>query len=117
MVGVATDTRHEERLAFTERLTYRYGERYAGSALWHDVSRSGGRVHLGRYLRPGKSLLLTFGASAQFSAMVVWCRRAGNSADFEAGLWIPRNGEESVLHYTALAEEFAPEDGPATCVV
>ena len=62
-------------------------------------------------------MLLTFGAATQFTAMVVWCRRVGNSADFEAGLWIPTNGEESVLEYTALAEDFAPEDGPATCVV
>jgi len=116
MVGVATDTRHEERLPFAERVTYRYGERYAGSALWHNVSRSGGRIHLGRYLRPGRSLLLSFGPTTLFTAMVVWCRRAGNSADFEAGLWIPTNGEESVLHCTVLAEDFAPEDGPATCV-
>ena len=116
MVGVATDTRREERLPFAERVTYRYGGRHDASAVWRNVSRSGGRLYLGRYLRPGKSLLLTFGAATQFSAMVVWCRRVGNSADFEAGLWIPTKGEESVLHYTALAENFAAEDGEATCV-
>lgn len=116
MVGAATETRHEERLPFAERVTYCYGGQQGASAVWRNVSRSGGRVYLGRYLRPGRSLLLTFGAATRFKAMVVWCRRVGDSADFEAGLWIPTNGEESVLRYTALAGDFAPQDGPATCV-
>jgi len=103
-------------LPFTGRVAYRYGGQQGGSALWRNVSRAGGRIHLGRYLRPGKSLLLTFGTAARFTAMVVWCRRAGNSADFEAGLWIPPDGEDSVLDYTALAEDGAPDEGPATCV-
>jgi hypothetical protein len=123
------------RYAVNGSLTYRDADGEDGKAQWRDVSATGARVHLGRYLCPGRTLGLTFnalalpGAEAGLSgaafggtltgpATVVWCRQSQDTVEFDAGVVFPVEEEFSGFARTVLLdfalyqqEEYTPFDG------
>jgi hypothetical protein len=106
--GTPTSLR-EVRTVCGGRLTYRHdGPADSGPARWCDVSRTGARIALGRYLRPGRWVTLEFdaplvcGAPVQVRARVVWCRPSGDGLSFEAGLSVLRETPELALDFAAL---------------
>ena len=81
--------RRSHRHSLTGEVKYGYGLSHSGMARWLDMSDSGARLSLGRYVRPGTLLKLAAAADAAQSAIqsvVVWCRPAGEACEFEAGL-------------------------------
>ncbi|NIA12740.1 MAG: hypothetical protein GWP08_01575 [Nitrospiraceae bacterium] len=96
-----TGQRQAWRYDYAGMLRYHCGSENLGTATWCDVSTRGARIHLGRYLGPGRQIAITFDflnpmAQAQpvgeyagpltLRAEVVWCRPAPNGVEFQAGL-------------------------------
>lgn len=102
-------TLRECRTPLGGRVLYQQEDpRDAGVARWRDVSRTGARIGIGRYLRPGRWITLAFdaplvqGAQLEARARVVWCRPAEDGLTFEAGLCILREMPEMALDFAAL---------------
>ncbi len=84
-------SRRYSRSPLVGKVRYQYGSGEFGMGEWRDVCRAGAGLRLGRYLRPGRRLLITFeaeGVSAEVKAQVVWCRPRSGEATFEAGIRI-----------------------------
>ncbi len=109
---VSAGQRQAWRYAANGSLTFRNADGEDGKAQWRDVSATGARIHLGRYLCPGRTLELTFNALAfpgveesfgevafggtlTVPASVVWCRQTEQSVEFDAGLVFPSEEELS----------------------
>lgn len=103
------DQRVSERLVAFGTLVYQDSPHDKGWARWCSVSRDGACIHLGRYLRPGKHLMLRTGRTedagtgAEFKARVVWCRPVAAGAQFVAGLKIIHDTPDSEEALAALA--------------
>lgn len=101
------DQRTSQRVVALGTLIYQVSREDKGWARWCSVSRDGACIHLGRYLRPGKYVMLrTNGAHAtnvEFKARVVWCRPVAGGVHFVAGLKIYRDSPESEDALAALA--------------
>lgn len=101
----------EVRKDLTGPVTYDYEADGLGTARWMDVSWNGARIRLGRYLRPGKQVRLTFTTPVAESGMasvltrVAWCRQVSDGLDFEAGLQIFRRDAEAALTFAVLCQE------------
>ena len=114
-MATATAAAREERTALSGSLTYRHEPGEQGRARWLNVTRVGASIRLGRYLRPGRLLHLSFanpldsGAQADVAAQVAWCRLVPGSVDFEAGLRIMRDAPEMALAFAALGYEKVKE--------
>ncbi len=84
--------RRYNRIRIAGPLMYRHGLSLAGLAAWNDVSLGGICMTMGRYLKPGRNVVLTFttfnGDNTMFElkAQVVWCRAVENSSKFMVGL-------------------------------
>jgi len=93
----------EQRVVLTGQVRYRYDEHHGGLGYWVNVSRSGGAVRLGRYLRPGRAIGLLAPCPGDASrevavaARVVWCRPIGDGSQFLAGLEMERQVPEEAL--------------------
>lgn len=97
----------EVRSALDGPLTYAVTADESAAAAWVDVSRVGVGIALGRYLRPGRVITLSFSGgdgSAQVSlqARVVWCRQVRGSAEFHAGLQVVREHPGAALAFARL---------------
>lgn len=97
---VATEQRRESRLPLEGPLRYRYGSGEDGAAQWRTVCVRGASIGLGRYLSPGRRILLVAdipwaGVPAEFKARVVWCRPEGQDHHFEAGIAIYNDEAET----------------------
>lgn len=96
----AVDQRECERFAHVGVLEYRYGLDEQGLAAWHDVSRDGVCVQLGRYLRPGRSIVVVraqrelHDEPLELKGRVAWCRPAGDDESYLVGIKIHRSGVE-----------------------
>lgn len=99
------DQRESERRIAFGTLVYQDSPQDKGWARWCSVSRDGACIHLGRYLRPGKHLMLrSHGAHrSEFKARVVWCRPVAGGAHFVAGLKIFHDTPDSEEALAALA--------------
>lgn len=93
------DQRTSERIVAFGTLVYQDSPHDKGWARWCSVSRDGACIHLGRYLRPGKQIMLRSRGTHghEFKARVVWCRPVNGGAHFVAGL--------KVFHDTPDSEE------------
>lgn len=91
LIRVVEEQRRFNRIVCRRPVTYRYAPGYNGKAVCLDAGLGGLRVRLGRYLRPGTHLLVTFpdrtpeDEPLQLKARVAWCRGADNH-HFAAGL-------------------------------
>ena len=98
----------EQRTALEGKLVYEYADGEHGVALWHDVSRIGARIHLGRYLRPGRLICLEFASPLEpectisAEVQVVWCRQVQGAPEFVAGVRVRRRTPEEALAFAAL---------------
>ncbi len=104
----------ERRTQLGGSLQYTTGCGEAGQATWLNISRTGAGLLLGRYLRPGRTLLLELAATETdctvlVPAEVAWCVPQLGKPSFKTGLRIHRDDPEVALHfaklgYRALAE-------------
>ncbi|MBI2423596.1 MAG: PilZ domain-containing protein [Candidatus Hydrogenedentes bacterium] len=105
MQGIAEQIR-EARYGLEGAVLYTDGAGEQGQGIWLDVSRVGGSMKLGRYLRPGRSIDLTFktpaGVLALIPAQVVWCQPAADRMHFVAGFRVDREDPEASLCYAQL---------------
>jgi len=89
-------------------VSYTVSRGESGSAVWRDISRTGARLRLGRYVRPGRVVVLDFPAPQfgcgqyRLQARVVWCRQVQDGADFELGLLVVRDEPESALAFASV---------------
>jgi hypothetical protein len=102
------EQRSSDRRTAFGTLSYQDSPDDRGWARWCSVSRDGACIHLGRYLRPGKHIMLrlhhhTDVATSEFKARVVWCRPIAAGAHFVAGLKIFHDQPESEEALAALA--------------
>ena len=105
----------EPRASLDGPVTYEYGEGERGLARWSNVSRTGAGMRLGRYLRPGTPVRMTFaspvasGGVALMEARVIWCRQAQAGIEFEAGLKALRRNADAALAFSALGHQARKE--------
>jgi len=100
----------EPRTTLEGTVRYEYDNaREAGVARWIDVSRVGAALHLGRYLMPGREVILVFPSpivadeERRVRAKVVWCRPTKEGGfGYVAGLRIHREDPKRALHFAAL---------------
>jgi hypothetical protein len=84
-------------------VSYQYGAGETGVAAWQDISLHGSRIRLGRYLPPGKHILLQGGPLPELKCRVVWCLPREGSQYFEAGLRIYHTDLDVVCALEAIA--------------
>ncbi len=107
----ATDQRETERFPHTGSLEYRYGLSDTGIATWHDVGRDGVCIRLGRYLRPGRSLVLIreerelHDEPRELKGRIVWCRPSGDGETYLVGVKVHRSGVELCYAMSSLVRE------------
>jgi len=95
---MSQESRIFTRLPFDSAVEWRDLTGEDGHAAVRDVSRGGFRLSLGRYLRPGPVVTVTFdhitfnGAPVELDAAVVWCKPTDQPDTFLAGLKIIHGG-------------------------
>ncbi len=107
MAALATkfvEQRGSRRVPLTGRVYYTYSDGtgvHASAGCWRDISRRGACLRLGRYLTPGRFLLLELpkqeggqGQSIQVKACVAWCQPLKGSSHFLAGVQLYRSEPE-----------------------
>ncbi|MBN2310633.1 MAG: PilZ domain-containing protein [Candidatus Hydrogenedentes bacterium] len=117
----AKDERRFVRVPFTGLATYRCGSRDTGGAVCLDVGRGGMRVELGRYLRPGRRLLVSVSGlpgqneRIELKARVAWCRPTTNPSVFLTGLRVFHDDARSVAGLTELFYRGLEQMGLIAC--
>ena len=102
MSGLTTSPVHDERRAgrvpCSEYLTYRYSSSDGGKASCADVSFRGLGIRLGRYLRPGRRVVVCLDAlpSVELKGRVAWCRPSDEPNLFDAGIRVFHDEPDSV---------------------
>lgn len=99
--GLFPDSRRFTRVPFSRTVAYRCGENDTGLGSCGNVSRTGLGLRLGRYLRPGRRMVVSFdktetGAPAEVKAHVVWCRPTAEPDVFEVGIRVFHDTPEVV---------------------
>lgn len=88
-------------------LEFRYGNEEQGTAVWCSFGRDGACIRMGRYLRPGRHVLLidrTAGeVPAEFSGRIVWCRPGADGRSYIAGVYLFDDGRRRPMF---LAEQW-----------
>jgi len=85
------DQRRFVRVDVTGNLEYRHAPNESGCAVLHDIGRGGLGLRLGRYLSPGRRVMVTLeetepGHPVELKAVVAWCRPTGDGRTYLAGL-------------------------------
>ena len=88
LATILTERRNSARSPLRGKVSYQYGAGDTGVAAWQDISLRGSRIRLGRYLPPGKHILLKGDTLPDLKCRVVWCLPRDGSLYFEAGLRI-----------------------------
>ena len=87
-LGTATtEERRHSRFPLWGQFSYRYDQDESGLGRWCSVGHDGACIEVGRYLRPGRHLLLSSN-DEDISCRVVWCRPTHESKRFVVGLSI-----------------------------
>ena len=77
-------------------LEFRYGHDEQGKAVWCSFGRDGACIRMGRYLRPGRHVLLIDNSAgdtpAEFSGRIVWCRPGADGRSYIAGVYLFDDG-------------------------
>jgi len=88
------DQRRFTRVPHRGDISFKYAANDAANAVCVDMSRGGVCLAMGRYLRPGRKVLLTVADAtdatrlAELKAQVVWCRPTDDPQVFQAGIHI-----------------------------
>ncbi len=96
------------RVPYPMQMRYSYGALQHGNAVVLDVGRGGMRLRMGRYLRPGTSILFHLPESAgdsgahQLEGRIVWCEPEFGTSQFTAGLRILHDEIESISRVSQL---------------
>ena len=98
------ERRVSRRVPLTGHVSFQYGVSETGIAAWRDVSLHGSRIRLGRYLTPGKHILLRSESLPDLKCRVVWCLPRDGSRHFDAGLRIYHTDLEVVRALEAIVE-------------
>lgn len=78
--------RRDRRASFHEAVAYRRQSDESCLGHWVNLSRNGGCLKLGRYLRPGTPLMLIWKNDEELKARVVWSRPPGSSGHTVVGV-------------------------------
>ena len=98
----------EQRTALSGSLTFRYGPEDSGAGRWHNVSRTGAEIRIGRFLRPGRILRLQFDSPlrpeglVELEARVIWCKPKAATHHFDTGVSIVRQDPQTALAFAVL---------------
>lgn len=101
------------RVPFSTEVEYFYGSGASGKARCRDLSRGGLSMTLGRYLTPGRKVLLRVfstwnpNEAAEFKGRIVWCRPTERPEWFRAGVEILRDVPEVLEDLSRLILEAA----------
>jgi hypothetical protein len=71
------DERKSRRLPLTGKFEYEHADGEHGEASWRSISLDGACVQIGRYLRPGRRMRISY-HGLDLTLRVVWCRPAGS---------------------------------------
>ena len=99
--AVGVDERSGDRYTHSGLVQYRYALGEMGLATWCSVGREGACIRVGRYLRPGRHVIL----SSELSGRIVWCRPTTDGLTYVAGLRVFREDPQSALALSALVEQ------------
>lgn len=105
LAKILAERRVSRRSPLTGRVSYQYGVGETGTAAWQDISLHGSRIRLGRYLPPGKHILLQGEPLPELKGRVVWCLPREGSRYFEAGLRIYHTDLDVIHALEAIAAE------------
>jgi PilZ domain-containing protein len=106
---ITRNNRRGSRVALSGTVKYSYNAGESGTATCCDVSGGGMRVVLGRYLRPGRRLMVQVphGSNkrrhAELKAEIAWCSPTEEPHEFLAGLRVLHDAPEAAQTLTALA--------------
>ena len=90
------DERKSRRLPLTGKFEYEHEDGEQGEASWRSISVDGACVQIGRYLRPGRKMQISY-HGIDLTLRVVWCRPAGSDEWFVAGVQVLNGGPELAL--------------------
>lgn len=99
-VTVQGEQRRSSRAMSSARVSYSYGHGAGGDGVCRNVGRGGLCLRIGRYLRPGRRLLMTI-RGAELMGRVMWCRADGESHHFLIGIKVFPDEEEAALALAA----------------
>jgi len=88
LARVIPERRTSPRTPLSGKVACQYDSKEQCLAEWRDIGLKGARIRLGRYIAPGKHLLLLPAPGSELKARVVWCLPREGSQYFEAGLRI-----------------------------
>ncbi len=106
---ITRNNRRDSRVTLSGTVKYSYSGGESGTATCCDVSGGGMRVVLGRYLRPGRHLMVQVphGANkkrhAELKAEIAWCSPTEEPHEFIAGLRVLHDEPEAAHTLAALA--------------
>jgi len=89
------DERKSRRLPLTGGFEYEHSDGEHGEASWRSISLDGACVQIGRYLRPGRQMRVSY-RGHDMIMRVVWCRATGDE-NFLAGVQVVNGGPELAL--------------------
>jgi len=116
-VRTAKDQRRSARASYSGKATYRYARDDGGSATVVNLCPSGACLALGRYLRPGRFMLLALEADSsprttiELKTQVVWCRPTKNIGVFLTGVRILHDELDTEVTISELLSR-TPENEP-----
>jgi hypothetical protein len=112
---VVNDQRQFARVPFTGAVTYRYEPDHEGTAMCTDVGRGGLCLHLGRYLRPGRRVMLSVagpdGEPLELKARVAWCRATPGSRLFATGVRVYHDEPQSLGALSTMVHKGLEQSG------
>lgn len=112
---VVSDQRQFARVPFTGAVTYRYEPEHEGTAMCTNVGRGGLSLELGRYLRPGKYVMLSVsgadGEPLELKARVAWCRALPGSRLFAAGVRVYHDEPQSLQALSRMVHKGLEQSG------
>jgi len=91
---IANDPRRSVRAPYSGNATYRYARNEGGSATLVNLCPSGACLALGRYLRPGRFILVALETDCspcrtiELKGQIVWCRPTEDAGAFLMGVRI-----------------------------
>ena len=84
------------RLPMVGSFECEYEDGAHGEATWRSISLEGACVRIGRYLRPGRTMDVSY-HGLDLELRVVWCRPSANEEFFTAGVQVVNGGPELAL--------------------
>ena len=92
----SSDERRSRRIPFGGEFRYLDDLEEGGKATWCSIGENGACIRIGRYLRPGRRLLLLWN-SAPLLARIVWCKPTLGDQAFVAGIKIFADADAKLL--------------------